>query len=124
MESQYFDVSQRRTRIRFCSSERGRRFSFLLLADTVLNNNRTESRFGSETEETCPDIEKTLQEIIRTHYAPDFANILQDDLEEFLSSLETIFQKQGHPKHDLKFFSISLNFPSFLVDAIRTHGER
>lgn len=98
-EANIFDVSQGEPGYGFAPSERGRRFfSFLLLADTVLNNNRTESRFGSETEETCPDIEKTLQEIIRTHYAPDFANILQDDLEEFLSSLETIFQKQGHPK--------------------------
>lgn len=98
-EANILDISQGEPGYGFAPSERGRRFfSFLLLADTVLNNNRTDSRFGSETEESFPNIEKTLCDIIETHYAPEFGKVLQEDLEDFLFALENIFQKQGIPK--------------------------
>jgi aspartate/methionine/tyrosine aminotransferase len=99
-EANVLDISQGEPGYGFAPSARSRRFfSYLLIIDTVLNNNQTDDHFGRRTEEDFPEIEKKVQDIAREYYSPDKAEELIEDMEEFLSRLEEITTRQGHPKN-------------------------
>jgi aspartate/methionine/tyrosine aminotransferase len=112
-EVNVLDISQGEPGYGFAPSTRSRRFySFLLMVDTVLNNNQTDEHFGNATTESHPDIVSDLEKIARETYAPAIAKELIADLAYFLAECERICKNQGFPKskfeilYDLFKFSI------------------
>jgi len=98
-EANVLDISQGEPGYGFAPSTRSRRFfSYLLIVDTVLNNNQTDEHFGEMTEANCSNIEEQMRGIARQYFASDIAEELIADLEEFLQELERICKDQGHPK--------------------------
>lgn len=98
-ESDILDMSQGEPGYGFAPSVRSRQFfAFLLMIDTYLNNNRTNAHFGAESEESFGDVEEKIKEIAYTEYSKETAARLLKDYEEFISKIEEITKKQGHPK--------------------------
>lgn len=98
-ESNILDISQGEPGYGFAPSTRSRRFyAFLVLADTVLNNNQTEAHVGVGPEQQFLTLEDDLKTIAHDHFVPAVAKELLTDLEFFLAELERITTEQGIPK--------------------------
>jgi aspartate/methionine/tyrosine aminotransferase len=98
-EANIFDISQGEPGYGFAPSTRSRRFfSYLMIADTELNNNQTDEHFGEKIEETYPNIEEKMRDIAKQYFTPEIANDLIADLEEFLQEMERVCSNQGYPK--------------------------
>lgn len=97
-EANVLDLSQGEPGYGFAPNTRSRRFfSFLILIDTHLNNNQTKAHLGGETEESLPDLEKTIKKIAHETYTEAIAAELVKDLDMFITKLVEITKKQKHP---------------------------
>jgi len=114
-EANILDLSQGEPGYGFAPSTRARRFyAFLLLIDSVFNNNQTKEHFGEKTEKNFPNIQEKIKEIAFNFYKNEIAEELIKDLEFFLQSLESITKKQENKKSrfEILFEIFKFSIPS------------
>ena len=114
-EAAVLDLSQGEPGYGFSPSVRGRQFyAFLMFWDTVINQNPTDTRFGTATAESAGDVRARMKQAAQDFFAPQTAQQLVADIDTFLDTLKAVTKQQGHPKTD---FDIVFDLHKFSISA-------